>query len=83
MIGMVVIFQFVTSWNEFTIPLIFTLSQPELQNLAVGLLSFQGEHSTDWSGFAAGMAMALIPVMVVFFAFQNYFVRGLAGAVKE
>jgi raffinose/stachyose/melibiose transport system permease protein len=81
-IAVVVIFQFVYSWNDFTIPLVFTLGQPNLQNLAVGMLSFQGTHTFDWTGFAAGMLMSFTPVLLVFLAFQGYFVRGLAGAVK-
>ncbi|MEV6419214.1 carbohydrate ABC transporter permease [Streptomyces sp. NPDC051662] len=82
-IAVVVIFQFVTNWNEFNIPLVFTLGQPELQNLAVGMLSFKGEHAVDWTGFAAGMTISVIPMLFVFLFFQSYFVRGLAGATKE
>ncbi|MFE4373401.1 carbohydrate ABC transporter permease [Streptomyces sp. NPDC056835] len=82
-IAVVVIFQFVTNWNEFNIPLVFTLGQPELQNLAVGMLSFKGEHAVDWTGFAAGMTISVIPMLLVFLFFQSYFVRGLAGATKE
>ncbi|MFC8827964.1 carbohydrate ABC transporter permease [Streptomyces sp. NPDC057137] len=82
-IAVVVIFQFVTNWNEFNIPLVFTLGQPELQNLAVGMLSFKGEHSVDWTGFAAGMTISFLPMLLVFIFFQSYFVRGLAGATKE
>jgi raffinose/stachyose/melibiose transport system permease protein len=81
-IAVVVIFQFVSNWNEFNIPLVFTLGQPDLQNLAVGMLSFKGEHSVDWSGFAAGMTISFAPMLIVFLLFQNYFVRGLAGATK-
>jgi len=81
-IAVVVIFQFVSNWNEFNIPLVFTLGQPELQNLAVGMLSFRGEHSVDWTGFAAGMTISFAPMLLVFLFFQSYFVRGLAGAVK-
>jgi raffinose/stachyose/melibiose transport system permease protein len=81
-IAVVVIFQFVHNWNDFTVPLIFTLGQPDLQNLAVGMLHFQGTHSFDWTGFAAAMLISFLPVLLVFLAFQGYFVRGLAGAVK-
>ena len=82
-IGTVVIFQFMQTWNEFNIPLVFTLSKPELRNLAVGMYAFQGEHSMDWTGFAAGTVISIIPVLLVFFLFQGYFVRGLQGAVKQ
>jgi raffinose/stachyose/melibiose transport system permease protein len=82
-IAVVCIFQFLASWNDFTIPLILTLSQPHLRNLAVGMFAFQGANSTDWTGFAAGTVMAFVPVLVVFLIFQRDFVKGLAGAVKE
>jgi raffinose/stachyose/melibiose transport system permease protein len=82
-IAVVVIFQFLASWNDFNIPLILTLSQPHLRNLAVGMFAFQGANSTDWTGFAAGTVMAFVPVLVVFLVFQRDFVKGLAGAVKE
>jgi len=82
-IATVVIFQFMSTWNEFNIPLVFTLSRPGLRNLAVGMYAFQGEFSVDWTGFAAGTSMSIIPVLLVFFLFQGYFVRGLQGAVKQ
>ncbi|MCA9979451.1 MAG: carbohydrate ABC transporter permease [Anaerolineales bacterium] len=82
-IGTVVIFQFMNAWNEFNIPLVFTLGKPELRNMAVGMYAFRGEYSVDWPGFAAGTAISIIPVLLVFFAFQGYFVRGLSGAVKQ
>jgi raffinose/stachyose/melibiose transport system permease protein len=81
-IAVVVIFQFVSNWNEFNIPLVFTLGQPDLQNLAVGMLSFRGEHAVDWTGFAAGMTISFGPMLLVFLFFQKYFVRGLSGATK-
>lgn len=82
-IGTVVIFQFMHAWNEFNVPLVFTLGRPELRNMAVGMYAFRGEFSVDWPGFAAGTAISIIPVLLVFFAFQGYFVRGLSGAVKQ
>jgi len=82
-VAVVLIFQFLHSWNEFNIPLVFTLGQPSLQNLAVGLLSFQGEHFMDWTGFAAPLTIWVIPALLVFLLFQGHFARGLSGAVKE
>jgi ABC-type glycerol-3-phosphate transport system permease component len=82
-IATVVIFNFIATWNDFNIPLIYTLSAPDLRNLAVGMFAFQGENSFDWSGFAAGTVISFMPVLLVFLAFQGYFVRGLSGAVKE
>jgi raffinose/stachyose/melibiose transport system permease protein len=81
-IAVVVIFQFLHSWNDFVIPLVFTLGQPDLQNLAVGMLHFHGAHPHNSPEFAAGMMISFVPVLIVFLLFQSYFVRGLAGAVK-
>jgi len=78
-----VIFNFIATWNDFNIPLIYTLSAPDLRNLAVGMFAFQGENSFDWTGFAAGTVISFVPVLLVFLSFQGYFVRGLAGSVKE
>lgn len=77
-----VIFTFMSSWSEFFMPLIFTLSTPRLRTLAVGLRAFQGQYSFDWSGFTAATVISILPIIVVFVMFQNYFVNGLSGAVK-
>ncbi|MBB6735413.1 carbohydrate ABC transporter permease [Cohnella zeiphila] len=77
-----VIMQFIWTWNSFFVPLIFTLNKPELRTLAVGMFSFTGENTVDWSGMAAGASISLIPVMVVFILFQRYFINGIAGSVK-
>lgn len=82
-IAIVVIFSFIASWNDFQIPLIYTLSNQDLRTLAVGMFAFQGAESFDWTGFAAGSVITFIPVLIVFLTFQGYFVRGLSGAVKE
>jgi ABC-type glycerol-3-phosphate transport system permease component len=82
-IATVVIFNFIATWNDFNIPLIYTFSAPDLRNLAVGMFAFQGANSFDWTGFAAGTVISFLPVLLVFLAFQGYFVSGLAGAVKE
>jgi ABC-type glycerol-3-phosphate transport system permease component len=81
-IATTVIFTFMSTWNEFFIPLIFTLSTPKLRTLAVGLRAFQGQFSFDWSGFAAATVISILPIIVVFVIFQDYFVNGLSGAVK-
>lgn len=79
----VIILQFIASWNNFLIPLVLTLSRPELQTLAVGLYSFQGENLTNYSQMSAASTISLIPVIVVFLIFQRHFIEGMAGAVKQ
>jgi multiple sugar transport system permease protein len=76
------ILQFMWTWNSFLIPLVFTLSKPELRTLGVGMFQFVGEYSVDWTGMAAAASISLIPIITVFVFFQRYFVEGVAGAVK-
>lgn len=81
-IATVSIFQFMGSWNDFFIPLVFTLGKPELRTLGVGMYSFIGEHSTDWVGMAAAASISLLPIIIVYMFLQRYFIEGIAGAVK-
>ena len=77
-----VILQFMHSWNDFLLPLVLTLSRPELRTLSVGIYSFRGEHLTDWSAMAAASTIALLPIIVLFVALQRYFVESVSGAMK-
>lgn len=78
-----VIFQIINSWNDFLLPLVVTLTRPNLRTLAVGIYSFKGQYFTDWSGMAAASTIALIPIIIAFLFMQRYFVEGIAGAVKQ
>lgn len=79
----VVIMQFIWTWNSFLLPLIVTLSKPELRTLAVGLYALRGENVVDWTGIAAGACIAVLPIIIIFICLQKYFVDGVAGAVKS
>jgi multiple sugar transport system permease protein len=81
-IATVSIFQFMSSWNDFFTPLVFTLGKPNLRTLGVGMYSFIGEHSTDWVGMAAAASISLVPIIIVYMCLQRYFIEGIAGAVK-
>ena len=82
-IATIVIMQFIASWNDFLLPLVLTLAQPDLRTLSVGMYALRGEYFTDWSGMAAAATIAIIPVIIVFLLMQRYFIEGLAGAVKS
>ena len=82
-VATVVIMQFISSWNDFLLPLVLTLARPELRTLSVGMYAFRGEYFTDWSGMAAAATIAIIPIILVFLAMQRYFIEGIAGAVKS
>lgn len=77
-----IILQFMHSWNDFLLPLVLTLSRPELQTLAVGIYSLRGEYNNDWVTMAAASAIALIPIITLFLFLQRYFIESVAGALK-
>jgi len=66
------------SWNAFFWPLIVINSQNQM-TLPLGLSTFQGAHSTEWTLLMAGNVMSLAPLMVVFLLAQRYFVRSVAA----
>jgi raffinose/stachyose/melibiose transport system permease protein len=78
-----IIMHFISTWNSFLLPLVLTLSRPNLRTLAVGMYAFRGEFFIDWSGMAAAATISLLPIILVFLVMQRYFVEGIAGAVKQ
>ncbi|MGJ8609819.1 MAG: carbohydrate ABC transporter permease [Octadecabacter sp.] len=75
------IFQAVFVWNEFLMALVM-LTTPSMKTMPVGILQLRGEFSSDWPAIMAGLALATIPILVLFISLQKYFVRSLAGLGK-
>jgi multiple sugar transport system permease protein len=69
---------FLDSWNSFLWPLIVVTSENHM-TLPVGLTTFQGAHDTQWGLLMAANTLSLLPMLVVFFAAQRYFVRSVAS----
>lgn len=75
---------FMAGWTEFVLAWTF-ITDPSRITLAMGLYSMQGEYSsqTPWSDFAAMSILITLPVVIVFFLLQRWFVSGLAvGGIK-
>lgn len=72
----VAIFSFLDSWNDLFGPLIF-LNSPDLQTLPVALKLFQSEYFSQVSVLMAAATISIIPVVIIFFAAQRYFLRGI------
>lgn len=78
----VAIFTFLASWDEFVWALTI-INDPSKRTLPIAIALFQGQHSTSWGLVFAASAIAIVPVILVFVAFQRQFVSGLAtGALK-
>jgi ABC-type glycerol-3-phosphate transport system permease component len=76
-IATVAIFAFMFAWNDFTGPLIF-LNGRDKFTLSLGLQAFMFERRTLWSLLMAASTMMIMPIMVVFFLAQKYFIQGIA-----
>ncbi len=70
------IFSFMSHWNDFMGPLIY-LNSEQNRTLAIALQSFQGQYTADWNLLMAASVVVLIPVLIIFFTLQRYFVEGI------
>jgi len=81
-ISVLVVFVFFQTWNTFLLPLLY-LPGEENRTLATGLFEFSTGRTRETALLAAGALIMVIPVLLVFLAFQRRVVRGLlVGAVK-
>lgn len=75
-LGTVAILSFMGHWNDFLGPLIY-LSDPTKRTLALALWSFQGEHAVEWHLLMAAATVVMLPLLVIFFCAQRYFIQGV------
>jgi len=85
LIATIAILEFRHSWNDYLMPLVFTLSNPKRMPLIVGIMELKssGEAATSWNLMLAGSSIALLPMITVYLIFNRNFIEGLtAGSVK-
>lgn len=77
------IFQFLWVWNDYLVALIFIGAKPDVQVLTMRIAELVGSRGNDWHLLTSAAFIAMALPLIVFFALQRYFVRGLmAGSVK-
>jgi multiple sugar transport system permease protein len=77
------LFTFMGMWNDFMWPLII-MTDDARYTLPVALANLMGEHVLDLELMMAGSVITVLPVVVLFLAFQRHYVRGIMlGGVKE
>jgi alpha-glucoside transport system permease protein len=77
------IFQFLWVWNDYLVALVFLGVDPNFKVVTQRLADLTGTFGNDWHLLTAGAFVTMILPLVIFFALQRYFVRGLlAGSVK-
>ncbi|MNO22808.1 L-arabinose transport system permease protein AraQ [compost metagenome] len=70
------IFSFMSSWNNFLWPLIIT-SDTSLMTLPLGLSRLQGRWATEWNVLMAGNVISFIPIFIVYLFAQKHFIKGI------
>jgi len=72
----VAIFTFLAAWNDLLGPIIY-LRSPENFTVAAGLASFRSVLDVSWDLQLAASAAVIVPVLILFFLAQRYFIRGI------
>lgn len=70
------VFTFVFQWNNLMWPLI-VVNKDIMKTLTLGLASFQGMYSTNWSLLMAAAVMGIIPSFAIFVLGQKYLIKGI------
>lgn len=81
----IAILTFNGTWNEYMMPMIFTMTNPDEATLIVKVVQLKssGAAAASWNLVLAGTSIAIIPVLIAYIVFNKYIVEGIAaGAVK-
>lgn len=85
LIATIGLLSFRQAWNDYMLPMVFTMANPEKSPLVVGVVNLRntGEAASSWNLMLAGTTIAILPMMVVYLFLNKYFISGLtSGAVK-
>ncbi len=80
--GSMVILNGLSIWNDYLMPYL-VLPSGKPKTITVEIASFAGQYTARWDIVFAGTVISIVPALVIFCAFQKYFVKGItAGAAK-
>ena len=68
---------FMWTWNDFLWPLV-TIYSSNNMTLQLGLTTFQGAHQSNTHLLMAATMMSMLPLLLLFFVAQRWFIRGIA-----
>jgi len=72
----VAVFSFIHHWNDFFLPLVY-LQDTRKWTMAIGLQGFKDLYSTSWNLMMAASTAMVLPLLILFFIAQRYFVSGI------
>lgn len=72
----VAIFTFMANWSDFMGPLLY-LNKAEMYTLSIGLQAFVQTHYVEWGLLMAASTIFTVPIIILFFSAQKYFIEGI------
>ena len=75
----VCVFTFMNTWNDFIGPMIY-LKDPKMSTVSLGLQMFISQYTTEWHLMMAAATVAIVPMIIMFFFAQRYFIEGMTFA---
>lgn len=83
-LGVTGLFAFRHAWNEYILPLVFTMTNPKLQTLTVGLanLRYGSSAAMQIHLMMAGACLSILPMLVVYMIANKSFMQVTAGSIK-
>lgn len=80
-VAVVILFQFMASWNDFLWPMI-VLNDTNKYPLSAALTMLNGQFAYNFGWVAAGTVISILPTLFIFILTQDMFVDGVSGANK-
>lgn len=71
-----VILGFVSSWNDYTNPLVFITSR-DLYTITLGIAAYTEDDLTMYNLIMVAASCAIIPILIVYLCCQKYFIQGI------
>jgi ABC-type glycerol-3-phosphate transport system permease component len=83
-LGVAGLFAFRHAWNEYILPLVFTMTNPKLQTLTVGLanLRYGSSAAMQIHLMMAGACLSILPMLLAYIVANKSFIQVTAGSVK-
>lgn len=81
----IALLSFRQGWNEYIMPLVFTMTNDKRRPLTVGvnMLKNMGDGTAAWNIMFAGATISIVPMLIIYVFFSKNFMGGMtAGAVK-
>lgn len=77
-LSLAVIFSFMNKWNDYLWPMAIIRSENHY-TIQIAIKMFQGQFNTDWPMMLTGATVSVIPILILYVAFQKGFEQGLSG----